>query len=105
MWKIKIITKPGPIENEIKNLAGVDLQIVLNLELYLSKEKTEGKDCTKAYSAAIVVLISLTQPCYCSSRSWLGSMQYASELPTKGLCSIILLKTLCRGCVSSQFLS
>ena len=86
-------------------MAGVDLQIVLNLELYLSKEKTEGKDCAEAYSAAIVVLISLTQPCYCSSRSWLGSMQYASELPTKGLCSIILLKTLCRGCVSSQFLS
>lgn len=52
MWKIKIITKPRPIESEIKNLAGVDLQIVLSLELYLSKEKMEGKDCTKAYSSA-----------------------------------------------------
>lgn len=44
--KIKIIWKPRPIDNEIKNLYDAMLQIVLNLELYDCKDMS-GKDLVK----------------------------------------------------------
>lgn len=45
--KIKIIRKPRPIGNEIKNLADAVSQTLLNLELYESKEKKCVKDYKK----------------------------------------------------------
>ena len=47
MEKIKIIRKTS--------------QVVLNLELYESKEKMQGKASTKAYGATIAVPVHLTQ--------------------------------------------
>ena len=44
---MKIIWKPRPIDNKIKNLCDAIPQIVLNLELYDCKDIMSGKDLVK----------------------------------------------------------
>ena len=60
--KIKIIRKPRPIGNEIKNLSDVMSNIVLNLELYEGKGIISGKDFVKKYGATTAITLPLTQP-------------------------------------------
>lgn len=49
--KIKIIRKPHPVGNEIKNMADGASQIVLNLEFYEGKDVMSQKDYVKPYGA------------------------------------------------------
>ena len=62
--KIKIIRKPRPIGNEIKNLSDAMSNIVLNLELYKGKEIMSEKDFVKQYGAATATTLQLTQSYY-----------------------------------------
>ena len=100
--KIKIIQKPTPVENEVKNLADAASQIVLNLELYEGKEPMSTEESVKPFGATTATTIRLTQP-YDGNRrrvmadSWFSSVKCASELMKHGLYCIMLVKTAHRG--------
>ena len=60
--KIKIILKPRPIGNEIKNMADGLSNIVLNMELYEGKDLMKNKDHVQESRATTVTIICLTRP-------------------------------------------
>ena len=83
--KIKLIWKPRPIDNEIKNLCDAMSQIVLNLELCEVTDIMSGKDHVKEYGASTATTLCLTQPYHRTGRrviadSWFGSVKCATEL-------------------------
>ena len=83
--KIKLIPKPRPIDNEIKNLCDAMSQIVLNLELYGGKDIMSGKDHVKEYGASTATTLCLTQPYHGTwhhviADSWFGAVKCATEL-------------------------
>ena len=47
--KIKIIKKPCPIRNKIKNMADAATKIVINMELYEGEDYMKKKDHVKEY--------------------------------------------------------
>ena len=71
--KIKIIRKPRPIGNEIKNLADAASQIVLNLELYEVKEPMVTKEFVKPCGAT---MLRLTQPYHGSGRRVIADSRF-----------------------------
>ena len=94
--KIKIIRKPRPIGNEIKNLSDVMSNIVLNLELYEGKGIISGKDFVKKYGATTATTLPLTQPYHGTGKwvvadSWFGSVKHALELTKQGQYSLLML--------------
>ena len=96
--KIKIIRKPRPIGNEIKNMADAVTKIVMNMELYEGKEYMKEKDHVKEYGATTATTIRLTAPYHGTGRriiadSWFGSVKTAVALSKRGLYSIMLVKT------------
>ena len=69
--KIKIIRKPCPIGNEIKNMADAVTKIVMSIELYEGKEYMKEKDHVKEYGATTATTIWLTAPYHgTGSISW-----------------------------------
>ena len=60
--KIKIICKPRPVGNEIKNLSDPASNIVLKLQLYEGKDIMAARDYVKTFGAAIATTLRLTQP-------------------------------------------
>ena len=96
--KIKIIRKPHPIGNEIKNMADAVTKIVMNMELYEGKEYMKEKDHVKEYGATTATTIWLTAPYHGTGHriiadSWFGSVKTAVALSKRGLYSIMLVKT------------
>ena len=96
--KIKIICKPRPIGNEMKNMSDVISKIVLHLELY------EGRDtmCDKTYVKEFNITatrLQLTKKAYHGSGrrviadSRFGSVKCAKALMERGLYSIMRVKT------------
>ena len=51
MGKIKVIHKPRPIQNKIKNLSDAASNIILNMELYKRKDIMAAKDYVKPFGA------------------------------------------------------
>jgi hypothetical protein len=100
--KIKIIRKPRPVGNEIKNLADGASQIVVNLELYEGKDVMVSKEFVSSYGATTATTIRLTQPYHGSGRiiiadSWFGSIKTAVEMMKRGLYSVLIVKTAHKG--------
>ena len=96
--KIKIIRKPRPIGNEIKNMSDALSHIVMNLELYEGKESMAYKTHVKEYGATAATTLRLMQPYHGSGRclvagSWFGSVKSAVELRKRRLYSIMIVKT------------
>ena len=96
--KIKIIRKPRPVRNEVKNLADAASHIVLNLELYKGKEPMSTKEFVKPFGARTATTIRLTQAYHGSGRrviadSWFNSVKCASKLVKRVLNCIMLVKT------------
>ena len=96
--KIKIIWKPRPISNKIKNLTDAGTNIVLSMELYEAKDIMAHKEHVRPFRATTATVICLTQPCHSTRRrviadSWFGSVKSAVELLKNGLYSIMLVKT------------
>ena len=94
--KVKIIRKPRPVGNEVKNLADAASHIVLKLELYKGKEPMSTKEFVKPFGATTT--IRLTQPYHGSGRrviadSWFSSVKCASKLVKRVLNCIMLAKT------------
>ena len=71
--KTKIIRKPRPIGNEIKNLEDAASQIVLNLELYEVKEPMVTKEFVKPCGAT---MLRLTQPYHGSGRRVIADSRF-----------------------------
>ena len=95
--KIKIIRKPSPIRNEIKNMSDAMSQIVINLELYGAKTLCLGRIMFENMVQQ-QLQYCLTQPYHGSGRcivadSWFSSVKSASKLVRQGLHSIMLVKT------------
>ena len=96
--KIKIIWKPRPVGNEIKNLSDGATNIVHNMELYERKDIVAHMEHVKPFGATTATVIRITQPYHSIRRrviadSWFGSVKSAVELLKKGLYSIMLVKT------------
>ena len=82
---MKIIWKPRPIDNKIKNLCDAMPQIVLNLELYDCKDIMSGKDLVKQYGASTATTLHFTQHYHGTGHGlvadrWFGSVKRATEL-------------------------
>ena len=60
--KIKIIWKPRPVGNEIKNLSDAATNIVLNMELYEGKDIMAHMEHVKPFGATTATVIQITQP-------------------------------------------
>ena len=60
--KIKLIRKPRPIGNEIKNLSDAASNIVLKLELYEGKDIMNDKDHAKKFGATATTTTRLKEP-------------------------------------------
>ena len=93
--KIKIIHKPRPTGNEIKNLSDVASNIVLNMELYEGKDIMAAKDYVKLFGATTTTTLQLTQAYHGTEKkviahSWFGSVKSAVELLKRGLYSIMV---------------
>ena len=83
--KIKIIRKPRPIGNEIKNLADAKTNIVLHMELYEGKEYMQNKPYSKDLGATAATCLRLTEPYKGSGKimiadSWFGSVKSAISI-------------------------
>ena len=96
--KIKIIWKPRPIGNKIKNLSDAATNIVLHIELYEGKDIMAHKEHVKSFRATTETVIHLIQPYHSNKRrviadSWFSSVKSAVEPLTNDLYSIMLLKT------------
>lgn len=97
--KIKIIRKPRPIGNEIKNLSDAKTNIVLHMELYEGKDDMKDKRYTKELGATTATCLRLTEAYKGSGRiimadSWFGSVKSVIALMKEhGLYSIMLVKT------------
>ena len=65
--KIKMIWKPRPIGNKIKNLSDAATNIVLHIELYEGKDIMAHKEHVKPFGATTETVIHLIQP-YHSNR-------------------------------------
>ena len=94
----KVIWKPRPVGNEVKNLADAASQIILNLELFERKEPMSTKESVKPFGATTATTIRFTQPyhgsgCRVIADSWFGSVKCGSELMKHGLYCIMLVKT------------
>ena len=94
--KVKIIRKPRPVGNEVKNLADAASHIVLKLELCKGKEPMSTKEFVKPFGATTT--IRLTQPYHGGGRrviadSWFSSVKCASKLVKRVLNCIMLAKT------------
>ena len=59
--KIKIIRKPRPIGNEIKNMSEAASNIVLHLELYEGKDVMQNKPYVKELGATTATTLRLTE--------------------------------------------
>lgn len=59
---IKIIRKPRPIGNEIKNLSNAASNMVINLEFCEGKDIIKDKDHAKQFGATAATRIKLTEP-------------------------------------------
>ena len=97
--KMKIIRKPRPIGNELKNLCDARSKIVLNIELYEGRELMATKEHVDRVGATTATCLRLTEPWKGTGRivvgdSWFGSVKSAKELlEANGLYSIMLVKT------------
>ena len=81
--KIKIIEKPRPLGNEVKNLTDAASEIFFNLEWHEGKEPMSTKEFVQPFGATLATTIRLTQPyhgrsCGVIADSWLGSVKCAS---------------------------
>ena len=96
--KIKIIRKPRPIGNEIKNISDAASKIVLHLELYEGRDIMSKKEYVQEYGATTATTFHLTESYHGSGRrviadSWFGSVKCAVALMKRCLYSIMLVKT------------
>ena len=96
--KIKIICKPRPIGNKIKNLSDAASNIVLNMGLYEGKDIMAAKDYVKPFGATTATTLPLTQPYHGTGKrviadSWFDLVKSTAELLKRGLYSIMLVKT------------
>ena len=83
--KIKIIRKPRPIGNEIKNLSDAASNIALNMELYEGKDIMAAKYYLKPFGATTATALRLTQPYHGTGKRviadcWFGSVKSAVEV-------------------------
>ena len=96
--KIKIILKPRPIGNEIKNLSDATTNIVFNMKSYKEKDIMAHEEHVKPFRATTATLIQLTQPYHSTEKIMIADSQFGSVkrvvgLLNKGLYSIMLVKT------------
>ena len=95
--KIKIIRKPRPIGNKIKNMSDGISKIVLRLEFYEARDMCDKK-FVKEFGATTATTLQLTEAYHGSGRrviadSWFGSVKCAKALMERGLYLIMLVKT------------
>ena len=96
--KIKIMRKPRPIGNEIKDISDSRSNVVFRMELYEGREAMQGKEFVDEYGATAATSLRLTSDIQGSGRtviadSWFGSVKTAICLRKRGLHSIMLVKT------------
>ena len=96
--KVKIIRKPRPIGNELKNMADGRSKVVLKLEVMQGKEVNKNKEYNQEFGATTGAVLRLTKGLRGTGRivvadSWFGSVKSAVELAKYGLYSIMLVKT------------
>ena len=96
--KMKIIRKPRPIGNEIKNMSDGATNIATVLELYEGREIMSQKEWVKEYGATTATVLRLTQDLHSTGRivvadSWFGSVKSAIALRKRGLYCNMLVKT------------
>ena len=96
--KIKIIRKPRPIGNEIKNLADARSKLVSKLEIYEGKDRMKDKEFVSDFGATAATTLRLCHEIQGSGRvvigdSWFGSVKTAVCLHKVGLYAIFLVKT------------
>ena len=96
--KVKILRKPRPVGNEIKDMSDARSNIIIKIELNEGKEKMREKDHVLEYGATTAAVLRLTKDYRGSGRtviadSWFGSVKSASALMNAGLYSIMLVKT------------
>ena len=83
--KIKIICKPRPIGNEMKNMSDGISKIILHLELYEGRDIMCDKKYVKEFGATTTTALQLTEVYNGSDRrvitdSWFGSVKCAKAL-------------------------
>ena len=97
--KMKIMRKPRPIGNELKNVCCGFSKIVLHLELYRGKEIMQHAEHVRELGATTACCLRMTKAWSYSGKivvadSWFGSVKSAVNLLNRnGLHSIMLVKT------------
>ena len=96
--KVKIIRKPRPVGNEIKDMSDARTNIVVRLELNEGRQRMQEKEFVPEYGATTATVLRLTKHVQGTGRtiiadSWFGSVKSAAELMKVGLYSIMLVKT------------
>ena len=87
--KIKIIRKPRPIGNKIKNMSDGISKIVLRLEFYEARDMCDKK-FVKEFGATTATTLQLTEAYHGSGRrviadSWFASVKCVKALMERGL--------------------
>ena len=101
--KMKIIRKPRPIGNEVKNMADAQTNIVLHIELYEGCEIMSGKAFVKEEGATTATCLRLCESIKGTGKivlgdSWFGSVNSTWALwRDLGLFAIFIVKTAHRG--------
>ena len=88
--KIKIICKPRPIGNKIKNMSDGISKIVLHLEFYEGRDIMCDKKFVKEFGATTATTLRLTEAYHGSGRrviadSWFASVNCVKALMERGL--------------------
>jgi len=97
--KVKIIRKPRPVGNEIKDISDARTHIVVRLELNEGRQRMQEKEFVPEYGATTATVLRLTKDFQGTGRTviadsyWFGSVKSAAELMKVGLYSIMVVKT------------
>ena len=96
--KVKIIRKPRPIGNEIRDISDARSKIVIGMELNEGKDRNDNLEYFPEVGATTASLLRLTTPWHGTSRiivadSWFGSVKSAVQLAARGLFSTLMVKT------------
>ena len=93
-----ILRKPTPIGLELHTLCCALCGILVYFEVYEGKLAMEGKEFCKEYGKSIALTLRMTKNFFGTSRvliadSWFGSVACAIALHTKGIFSVMNVKT------------